>query len=79
MDTKTYQITEKTCYKTDCKLKFNVVTSSIDTVVATPVEELDFKTSRENTVTTTGTITDYIVVTCPSGHTQSVFLTSNKP
>ncbi|WGD35702.1 hypothetical protein [Olleya sp. YS] len=78
MDTKTYKITEVPCSKGDCTLKFNVVISSIDTVVARPVEELDFKPTRENTLTNTGTITDYIVVECPSGHKQRVFITSNE-
>ena len=75
MDTKTYQITEETCYKTDCKLKFNVI-SSINTVVARPVEDFDFTTSRQNSITKTGIINDYIVVQCPDGHSQRVFLKS---
>lgn len=78
MNTKTYQIAETTCYKSDCNLKFSVVTSSIDTIVTRPVEEFDFKTSRENSIIKTGTISDYIVVKCPDGHKQRVFLKSDK-
>lgn len=77
MDTKTsYEITEVTCKKSDCNLKFNVVTSSIKTVVARPVEEVDFALLRENSITKISTISDYIVVYCPDGHKQRVFLKS---
>lgn len=74
METKTYDITEVTCKKSNCNLQFNVVISSIDTVVARPVEESDFKLLSENSITKISTISNYIVVQCPDGHKQRVFL-----
>jgi hypothetical protein len=71
---KKYQVKEITCSATGCNAKFDVVISSIETLVTQNTLEV-----KSAVTTDLKEITHYIVVTCPldKTHTQRVYIDSN--
>ena len=72
-----YEIQKITCEKETCKKEFSVITSPIYTVVTRPISEIELEVKRTDIIDE-GLIDDYIVVKCPCGNTQRVYLKINK-
>ncbi|MDO5978761.1 hypothetical protein [Flavivirga spongiicola] len=69
-----YELAEVTCAKKECNETFNVIISSIYTVVSRPVGAIEFNLSKHNEIAKTNMIDDYIVIKCACGHSQRVYL-----